>query len=65
MNLTDAMFLFLCVCLFANGWLMTKTNALKPKDLKFDLHVPWDSPGMTLYKISEKGAGHGQSHVTP
>jgi len=29
---------------------------VKDTDFKFDLHVPMDSPDMTAYKISEKGA---------
>jgi len=29
---------------------------VKGKDFKFDVHVTRDSPGMTVNKISEKGA---------
>jgi len=34
----------------------TCSNAVKGTDFKFNVHVFRDSPNMTLYNVSEKGA---------
>jgi len=48
-----------CVCLCAAAINANSSNTVKATDFIFDMHVPRDSPGMTPYRLFEKGAWPG------
>ena len=57
--------LSVCVCAAAGQWELNANSSktVKATDVKFDIHVPRDSPDMTPKKFFQKGAWRG--YVTP